>query len=121
MNILSLFDLSASQIKHVLELAGAIKAHPAGYQSSLKGRSIAMLFEKPSLRTRVSFEVGIQQLGGQAIYLDAQMVEPGQRETVEDIARNLACWTQGIVARVFKHDTLKQLTASKIPVINALC
>lgn len=121
MNILSLFDLTAPQIKHVLELASAIKAHPEGYAQSLKGRSIAMLFEKPSLRTRVSFEVGIQQLGGQAIYLDAQMIEPGQRESVEDIAQNLSCWTDGIVARVFKHETLKKLTSAHIPVINALC
>ncbi len=121
MNVLSLFDLTAPQIKHVLELASAIKAHPAGYEHSLKGRSIAMMFEKPSLRTRVSFEVGIQQLGGQAIYLDAQMIEPGQRESVEDIARNLSCWTDGIVARVFKHETLEKLTTAKIPVINALC
>lgn len=121
MNILSLFDLTAPQIKHVLELASAIKAHPAGYQNSLKGRSIAMMFEKPSLRTRVSFEVGIQQLGGQAIYLDAQMIEPGQRESIEDIAQNLSCWTHGIVARVFKHETLQRLTTANIPVINALC
>lgn len=121
MNVLSLFDLTAPQIKHFLELASAIKAHPAGYEHSLKGRSIAMLFEKPSLRTRVSFEVGIQQLGGQAIYLDAQMVGPGQRESIEDIAQNLSCWTDGIVARVFKHETLEKLTAATIPVVNALC
>jgi len=121
MHLLSLFDLTAEQIRHVLTLAGYMKAHPASFQSSLKSKSIAMLFEKPSLRTRVSFEVGINQLGAQPLYLDAQMVQPGQRESVEDIARNLACWTHGIVARVFKHETLHALTAANIPVINALC
>ncbi|RUO43993.1 ornithine carbamoyltransferase [Aliidiomarina taiwanensis] len=121
MNLLSLFDVSAAQIKQLLKTASAIKAHPEGYTECLKGRSVAMVFEKPSLRTRVSFEVGIQQLGGQAIYLDAQMIEPGQRESVEDIARNLSCWTDAIVARVFKHNTLKQLTAANLPVVNALC
>ncbi|MCC5854930.1 MAG: ornithine carbamoyltransferase [Idiomarina sp.] len=121
MNLLSLFDLEAKQIHQVLKLAGEIKAHPAGYQTCLKGRSIALLFEKPSLRTRVSFEVGIQQLGGQAIYLDAQMVGPGQRESIEDIARNLGCWTHGIVARVFQHDTLTRLACAGLPVVNALC
>lgn len=121
MHLLSLFDVSADEIKHMLTLAGYMKAHPASFQHSLKHKSIAMLFEKPSLRTRVSFEVGIHQLGAQPIYLDAQMVQPGQRESVEDIARNLACWTHGIVARVFKHETLHKLTAANIPVINALC
>lgn len=121
MHLLSLFDVSAEEITHMLTLAGYMKAHPASFQNSLKHKSIAMLFEKPSLRTRVSFEVGIHQLGAQPIYLDAQMVQPGQRESVEDIARNLACWTHGIVARVFKHETLHKLTAANIPVINALC
>lgn len=121
MNILSLFDLNAAQIENLLLLASAMKKNPADYAQALKGCSLALLFEKPSLRTRVSFEVGIQQLGGQAIYLDAQMVAPGQRESVQDIARNLACWTQGIVARVFQHSTLIELAAAQIPVVNALC
>ena len=121
MHLLSLFDVKAEQIKHILTLAGYMKAHPVSFAHSLKHKSIAMLFEKPSLRTRVSFEVGIAQLGAQPIYLDAQMVQPGQRESVEDIARNLACWTHGIVARVFKHETLHKLTAAGIPVVNALC
>lgn len=121
MNFLSLFDVTHSQIKHLLYIASMIKNDPFSYQDVLKNKSFALLFEKPSLRTRVSFEVGIQRLGGHVIYLDAAMVEPGQRETVEDIAKNLACWTDGIIARVFKHRTLKQLTASNKPVMNALC
>ncbi|RTE87345.1 MULTISPECIES: ornithine carbamoyltransferase [Gammaproteobacteria] len=121
MNVLSLFDLKADQIHHVLKMAATIKAHPSGYLNVLKGKSIAMLFEKPSLRTRVTFEVGIQQMGGHAIYLDQKMIEPGGRESIQDIANNLSLWTDAIVARVFKHETLKELAGSKIPVINALC
>lgn len=118
---LSLFALSAAQIRQVLSLAHAIKANPQSYRHCLAGKSIALLFEKPSLRTRVSFDVGIHQLGGHAVYLDAKQVGPGARETVTDIANNLACWTQAIVARVFEHSTLQQLDQAKVPVINALC
>lgn len=118
---LSLLDLSAAQIDKVLQLAHQMKANPSAYQHCLQGKSIAMLFEKPSLRTRVSFDVGIYQLGGQAIYLDSGQVGPGARETVADIARNLACWTHGIVARVYQHQTLLELSSAGVPVVNALC
>ncbi|CUS48871.1 MAG: ornithine carbamoyltransferase ArgF [Idiomarinaceae bacterium HL-53] len=121
MHILSLFDLSAEQIHRVLTMAATIKSHPSGYLNVLKGKSIALLFEKPSLRTRVTFEVGIHQMGGHAIYLDQQMVAPGARESVADIANNLALWTHAIVARVFSHQTLEQLAITRAPVINALC
>jgi len=121
MNLLSLFDVSASDMNHIIKAAGHIKASPRSYSGVLAGKSVAMLFEKPSLRTRVTFEVGIQQLGGQPIYLDANMVQPGQRESVQDIARNLACWTQAIVARVNDHRTLHALSEAGIPVVNALC
>lgn len=118
---LSLFDLSAAQIQAVLSLAQAMKANPQDYSQCLQGQSVALLFEKPSLRTRVSFDVGIHQLGGHAVYLDAKQVGPGSRETVTDIANNLACWTQAIVARVYEHATLEQLDQAPVPVINALC
>ena len=118
---LSLFDLSQQQIKQVLTLAHGMKADPQSYSKCLQGKSIALLFEKPSLRTRVSFDVGIHQLGGHAVYLDAKQVGPGSRETVTDIANNLACWTQAIVSRVYAHDTLVQLDKARVPVINALC
>lgn len=118
---LSLFDMTPEQLNQVLTLAHAMKKTPANYSSCLQGKHIAMLFEKPSLRTRVSFDVGIHQLGGHAIYLDAKQVGPGSRETVTDIARNLACWTQAIVARVYEHNTLVELKAADVPVINALC
>ncbi|MBA3989142.1 MAG: ornithine carbamoyltransferase [Idiomarina sp.] len=117
----SLFDLSAAQIQQTLALAHEMKANPANYRQCLAGKSVALLFEKPSLRTRVSFDVGIQQLGGHAVYLDSKQVGPGSRETVTDIANNLACWTQAIVARVYQHTTLQQLAQGRVPVVNALC
>ena len=118
---LSMFDLDVTQINQILALAHSMKAKPAAYRDCLAGQSIALLFEKPSLRTRVSFDVGIHQLGGHAVYLDSKQVGPGARETVSDIANNLACWTQAIVARVYSHQTLIELNQSNIPVINALC
>ena len=118
---LSMFDLNVTNIHQILSLAHAMKATPANYRNCLAGKSIALLFEKPSLRTRVSFDVGIHQLGGHAVYLDSKQVGPGARETVSDIANNLACWTHAIVARVYRHQTLIALNKAKIPVINALC
>lgn len=118
---LSLFDLDVAAITKVLNLAHAMKANPNEFKHSLQGKSIALLFEKPSLRTRVSFDVGIHQLGGHAVYLDSKQVGPGARETISDIAHNLACWTQAIVARVYNHQTLVDLNNAKVPVVNALC
>lgn len=118
---LSLFDFSANEITQILQLAQLMKADPSAYRQSLAGQSLALLFEKPSLRTRVSFEVGIHQLGGHAVYLDSAQVGPGKREPLADIASNLACWTQAIIARVYDHATLEGLSGGGIPVINALC
>lgn len=119
--LLSLHQLQPEQLHDLLQLALQIKHQPHIYQQALAGKSIALLFEKPSLRTRVSFDIGIQKLGGHSVYLDQQNGAMGQRETVEDFGRNLACWTDAIVARVFSHSTLEKLAASSgIPVINAL-
>lgn len=118
---LSLFDYTRDEILQLLALAQRMKARPANYHRSLSGKSLALLFEKPSLRTRVSFEVGIHQLGGHAVYLDSAQVGPGKREPLADIAGNLACWTQAIIARVYDHATLEGLSHGGIPVINALC
>ncbi|CAM5204693.1 ornithine carbamoyltransferase [Alishewanella longhuensis] len=90
-------------MSELLDLAIKIKQSPQDYQTALKGRSIALLFEKPSLRTRVSFDVGINKLGGHSVYLDLQNGAMGVRESVEDFGSNLACWTDAIVARVFTH------------------
>lgn len=119
--LLCIADLSQEQVTHLLDLALEIKREPERFSTALKGRSIALLFEKPSLRTRVSFDVGIHKLGGHAVYLDQQNGALGVRESVEDFGSNLACWTDAIVARVYSQKTLVQLAqSSKKPVINAL-
>jgi ornithine carbamoyltransferase len=106
----------------LLALAKTIKINPTGYRSALDGMSLVALFEKPSLRTRVSFDIGINKLGGHMVYLDSQSNKLAGREDVKDMGANLACWADGIVSRVFAHSTLEQLAESaKVPVINALC
>ncbi len=87
----------------------------------LQNKSIALVFEKPSLRTRVAFEAGVTQLGGHASYLSANDIDMGGRESVPDVARNLSRWVQAISARVFRHGTIEELARyASIPVINAL-
>lgn len=121
-HVLTGTELSAIQLQQLMMLALAQKASPADYQHTLAGKSIATVFEKPSLRTRVSFAVGMQKLGGQAIYLDEQSPGLGQRESLADYAKNLSCWCDAIVARVLKHETLQTLAAhASVPVINSLC
>jgi ornithine carbamoyltransferase len=88
----------------------------------LQGKTLALVFEKPSLRTRVAFEAGMTQLGGSGSYLAARDIDMGTRESVPDVARNLSRWVQVITARVFRHSTVAELAAySSVPVINALC
>ncbi len=120
-DIISIEDLNDQQIQEVLSLAAQMKAAPERYRHTLAGRSMCMLFEKPSLRTRVTFEVGIASLGGYAVYMGPTDVALGKREAVEDVARNLDRWVDLIVARVFAHRTLETLAKySQAPVINAL-
>ncbi|MCB5226992.1 ornithine carbamoyltransferase [Alishewanella sp. 16-MA] len=119
--LLCLAELDQQQLSALLDLALDIKQSPNNYRHALQGRSIALLFEKPSLRTRVSFDVGIHKLGGHSVYLDLQNGAMGERESVEDFGSNLACWTDAIVARVYSQKTLVRLAlSSKKPVINAL-
>lgn len=102
-------------------LASDVKAHPERYRGALAGRSVAMIFEKPSLRTRVSFEVGIRSLGGAPVFLDQSHSHLGGRESIKDMAKSLECWVQAIVARTFAQATLEELAGhAGIPVINAL-
>lgn len=122
-HLLSVRDLSPQEIRQVLDLAHHLKReHRAGIRHEvLTGRAVALLFEKPSLRTRVTFEVGVRQLGGYSVYLAPQDVQLGVRETVPDVARNLSRWVDGIVARVNRHAALAELAeAAAVPVINAL-
>ena len=121
-SVLTDLDLSSSQVQNVLDLAIAMKQDPEKYSQVLQGKSIATLFEKPSLRTRVSLDVGINKMGGHSVYLDQQNGSMGKREDVADFGANLSCWCDAIVARVMSHDTLLQLkSAARVPVINSLC
>jgi ornithine carbamoyltransferase len=117
-DLLSLSQLTAPEFGELLALAGDQKqvSSPA-----LNGKNIALIFEKPSLRTRVTFEVAIRQLGGWPILLGAKESRLGERETVPDMARNLSLWVDAVVARVFRHVDLEELAMfATIPVINAL-
>src|ERR1700682_3710526 len=107
--------------RELLHLAAEIKSAPGRYSSALRGKFIALMFEKPSLRTRVTFEVGIQSMGGSVIFLDHTQARLGDRESIPDVARNLERWVHGIVARVYQQRVLEEMAANTdIPVINAL-
>lgn len=122
-DLISIRDLGREEIEAFFTLATDLKrrlkqneAHPL-----LPGKSLALIFEKPSLRTRVTFEVAMTQLGGHAIYLAPQDIRLGERETVEDGARNLSRWVDGIVARTFDHGLVERLAQyATVPVINGL-
>ena len=121
-HLLTTQEFNQDELLALIALGKAMKANPAAYRSSLAGKSVVTLFEKPSLRTRVTFDIGIHRLGGHAVYLDQQNGAMGQRETVKDFAGNLSRWCEGIVARVFDHKTLIELrNHASVPVINSLC
>lgn len=121
-DLLTFANWESQDVKQILNLAGDIKANPSAYQTRLAGKSVVGLFEKPSLRTRLSFDIGINKLGGHFVYLDTKANELQGRESVADTAANIGCWADAIVARVFQHDTLSIFSEScDVPVINALC
>jgi len=114
-------EWSPAQLRDFFALATVMKSHPERYRASLAGSVFVLIFEKPSLRTRVTFEVGIANLGGTSTFLDHTSAKLSEREPVRDIAKNLERWVQGIVARVFAQETLEELAANvNVPVINAL-
>ena len=118
-DLLSVADLSSEEICSLISDAIDMKAE--GWLSTLNGKTLALMFEKPSLRTRLSFEVAMRQLGGQTIYLSPAEVGLGQRESVPDVARVLSRYVDAIVARTFSHQTLEIMAQySSVPVINAL-
>jgi ornithine carbamoyltransferase len=120
-DLLSLRDLTGGEIHALIERARLMKADPLGFAGILRGKVLAMVFEKPSLRTRVTFDVGMFQLGGHAIYLSPAEISLGKRESVHDVAKNLERMVQGVMIRTFAHDTLVALAAAaSIPVINGL-
>jgi ornithine carbamoyltransferase len=108
-------------VRALHQLAADVKARPSEYRNALDGRFLALILEKPSLRTRVTFEVGLRSMGGTAIFLDHTDSRLGERESIPDMARNLSRWVQGIVARVFEQLELELLAKyANIPVVNAL-
>jgi len=118
-DLLSVTDLGGEDIR--LLISDAIDMKAQGWLSMLSGKTLAIMFEKPSLRTRVSFEVAMRQLGGETVYLSPDEVGLGERESVSDVARVLSRYVDAIVARTFSHQTLESLaTYSRVPVINAL-
>jgi ornithine carbamoyltransferase len=120
-NLLGDPDLTRDDLKLLFDLSEQVKATPGKYAHALRGKQLAMIFEKPSLRTRTTFEVGMTSLGGFAVYLEHTKPRLGEREAIKDMARNLERWVHGIVARTFAHDSVLELAANaSIPVINAL-
>ena len=120
-DFISLKDLSPEKWKQLLHVSAEIKSRPGYFRQMLVGKSLVMLFEKASLRTRLTFELGIKQLGGEAVFLDHQESRLGGRESISDVARNLERWFDGIVTRTFSHQAAVQLAEyAAIPIINGL-
>lgn len=122
-HFIDLSDWSGQELQHLLELAADLKREwqAGGNKPLLRGKVLAMIFQKPSLRTRVSFDVGMQHLGGSAIMLGPEEIKLGKRESIGDVARTLSGYVQGIMARVFAHEDVLELASySSVPVINGL-
>jgi len=120
-DFLSIRDLSVYEFGKMLDQADRVKKHPDKVRKALRNKILAMIFQKPSLRTRMTFEAGMLQLGGEAIYLAPSDIQMGSREGAYDIGRNLERWVDGIMIRTFGHQIAVDLAAScRIPVINAL-
>jgi ornithine carbamoyltransferase len=114
-------EWSPADTRDLLQRTADIKARPSRFASTLRGKHLALIFEKPSLRTRVTFEVGIQSMGGNVVFLDHTQARLGERESMPDVARNLERWVQGIVARVYEQRVLDEMAENiDIPVVNAL-
>ncbi len=120
-DFLSIRDFTKDEILHTFELAIDMKKDPLKYSKSLTFKTLALIFEKPSLRTRTSFDVGIQQLGGFSLYLSPNEINLGKRESVYDVAKNLERMVQGIMIRTFAHSIVEDMAKfAKIPIINGL-
>ncbi len=120
-DLLDLSSYSREEITTILDLAVSLKKNPATYAAALKDKTLLMIFEKPSLRTRVSFEVGMTQLGGHAIYYDLSTSPMGKKESVADTAKTASRYVDVIMARLFSHEQCQELARyASVPVINAL-
>ncbi len=120
-DLTSIEDFTPEELASALELATAMKARPSNYRDTLAGKQIVLFFEKPSLRTRLTFEAGINSLGGTSFFVDQTQSRLGARESLSDVAHNLERWVDGIVLRTFAHETVTTMAQhASIPVINAL-
>src|SRR5246500_5506328 len=120
-DLVSTRDLSPAEVRSVLDLAAVVKARPSDFRRTLDGKQLVMFFEKPSLRTRLTFEAGMASLGGTAFFMDQTGGRIDARESLADIAHNVSRWVDVIVLRTFAHSTVEDMAMhASIPVINAL-
>jgi ornithine carbamoyltransferase len=120
-DFISIHNLTLYEFSQLLDLTQEIKTHPQRFRNKLNRKILAMIFQKPSLRTRMTFEVGMLQLGGEAVYLGPSDIQLGTRESIPDVAKNLERWVDGIMIRTFAHqDVIDLAETSGIPVINGL-
>jgi ornithine carbamoyltransferase len=120
-DLISIRDLSSADVRTILDLADVMKARPKDFRTALTGKQLVLFFEKPSLRTRLTFESGMSSLGGTTFFVDQTRERLGAREKLSDIAHNLERWVDGVVLRTFEHSTIQQMAEhAGIPVINAL-
>ena len=120
-DFLSMKEVTTFDLETLFKLAEKMKKDPEAYFNKLKGKSIALLFQKPSMRTRISFEVGMAQLGGYTVYMDPQEMPLGERESIKDVARVISRYCQAVVARTFIQADVEEFAKyASIPVINGL-
>jgi ornithine carbamoyltransferase len=120
-DLISIADLKTDEVGYLLALTEQVKAHPERYATALAGRHVAMFFEKPSLRTRLTFEVGVAKMGGTSSFVDQNGKRLDARESLKDIAHNLERWVDAIVLRTFDHGTVTGMAKyAGVPVVNAL-
>ncbi|GAC1649839.1 MAG: ornithine carbamoyltransferase [Acidobacteriaceae bacterium] len=120
-DLLSISDCEPSELESLLDLAGVMKAKPNDFRGALDGKMVVLFFEKPSLRTRLTFEAGVNSLGGKTFFVDQTTARLGDREPIHDVAKNLERWVDGVVLRTFSHATVETFAeCAHIPVVNGL-